>query len=162
MFYGKTHNHQWYGCFKQKKDPRIKLQQQGHSLTGSLMGTSVHEALQDVIHVVNFMKIRSFNTGIFTILWRGYEWPWRSFVSQRLTGYLTAKSLQRWGHLFPPQKHEHSKSADLFCDEKGLSVLCDRGQYVRKIKTFILCLQCKGDILTRSEKVTAFLKNLIA
>ena len=63
--------------------------------------------------------------------------------------------------IFLLQKDTCSKFADLFCDDKWLPVVCYLADIFEKINTLYVSLQGEGDILTKSEKVTAFQKKLM-
>ncbi|KAG6925167.1 zinc finger BED-type containing 5 [Chelydra serpentina] len=63
--------------------------------------------------------------------------------------------------IFLLQKDKCSKFADLFCDDKWLSVVCYLADIFEKINTLNLSLQGKDDVLTMSEKVIAFQKKLV-
>lgn len=58
--------------------------------------------------------------------------------------------------LFYKKKKKCSEVADLFCDEKWLSVLCYPAHNFGKINTPNLSLQGESDILTMSEKEVLF------
>ncbi|CAM4578783.1 unnamed protein product [Caretta caretta] len=87
-------------------------------------------------------------------------------TTQRFAGYLVAKCLRVVELkdellIFLLQKDKCSKFADLFCDDKWLSEVCYLADMFKKINALNLSLQGKGDVLTMSEKVTAFQKKLM-
>lgn len=59
-------------------------------------------------------------------------------------------------HIFLSQKDKRSKLADLFCDDKKLSVV----DIVKTINTLNVSLQREGDALTMGEQVTTFQRKL--
>lgn len=128
----------------------------------------VHKVLQDVIDVVNFIKTRPLNSRIFTILCNEMGSDHENILYHTEVRWLSCgKVLKRVVelkdelHIFLLQKDKCSKFADLFCDDKWLSVVCYLADIFEKINTLNLSLQGKGDVLTMSEKVTAFQKKLV-
>lgn len=123
--------------------------------------------LQDVVNVVNFIKTSPFHIRIFTILCEEMGSDRESLLYHR-DSLVCGKVLKRvvklkdeYAFFFHRKTSKCSKSADLFCDEKGLSVLRYLSQYFRKMKTFNLSLQGEANVLAMSEKITAFLKKPI-
>lgn len=65
-------------------------------------------------------------------------------------GYLTAKCIKEFSELkmsrvFLSQEDNCSKSADRFCDDKWLTVVCNLLSVFKKINTLNVALQGKGD-----------------
>uniref|UniRef100_K7F2Y8 DUF4371 domain-containing protein n=1 Tax=Pelodiscus sinensis TaxID=13735 RepID=K7F2Y8_PELSI len=119
----------------------------------------VHKVLQDVIDVVNFIKTRPLNSRIFTILCNEMGSDHENLLYHTEVCWLSSgKVLNRVVELkdalriFLLQKDKCSKFADLFCDDKWISVVCYLADIFEKINTLNLFLQGKGDVLTRSEK----------
>lgn len=74
-------------------------------------------------------------------------------TTQRFAGYLVAKHLKVVKDelcIFLSQKDKGSKFADLFRDDKSLSVACYLADIFKKINTLNLSLQGKGDVLRTS------------
>lgn len=117
--------------------------------------------------VVNFIKTSPFHIRNFTILRNEMGSDHESLLYHG-DSLVCGKVLKRvvklkdeYAFFFHRKTSKCSKSADLSCDEKGLSVLRYLGQYFRKMKTFNLSLQGEGDVLAMSEKITALLNKLI-
>ncbi|CAM5073328.1 unnamed protein product [Natator depressus] len=127
----------------------------------------VHKVVQDVIDLVNFIKTRPLNSKIFTILCNKMRSDHENLLYHTEVRWLShgevlkrVVKLKDELRIFLLQKDKCSKFADLFCDDKWLSVVCYLAD-IFEINTLNLSLQGKSDILTMSEKVTTFRKKLV-
>jgi len=90
----------------------------------------VHKVLQNVIDMANFIKTRSFNSRTFTIPCNKIGSDHENHIpTTRSADYLMTKCLKELSNLklhyaFFFSTKNCSKLADLFCDDKRLSVVC--------------------------------------
>ncbi|CAM5151165.1 unnamed protein product [Natator depressus] len=154
-----------------KKAPHVKFIHSiihRQAIAAKKLEPEVHKVLQDVIDVVNFIKTRPLDSRIFTILCNEMGSDHENLLYHTEVRWLSrGKVLKRVVELkdelliFLLQKDKCSKFADLFCDDKSLSVVCYLADIFEKINALNLSLQGKGDVLTMREKVTAFQKKLM-
>lgn len=128
----------------------------------------IHRVLQDVISVVNFIKRRPLNSRIFTILCNEMGSSHENLLYHTEVRWLSrGKVLKRVVELkdelriFLLDKDKCLNFASLFSDDKWLLIVCYLADIFEKVNMLNLSLQGKGNILTMSEKVTAFRKKIV-
>lgn len=128
----------------------------------------IHRVLQDVISVVNFVKTRPLNSRIFSIICNEMGSSHENLLYHTEIRWLSrGKVLKRVVELkdelriFLLDKDKSSQFACFFSDDKWLLIVCYLADIFEKVNILNLSLQGKGDILTMSEKVTAFQKKIM-
>lgn len=128
----------------------------------------IHQVLQDVISVVNFIKSKPLKNRIFGILCNEMGSNYETLLYHTEVRWLSrGKVLRRVIELkdeltfFFLEKEKSSKFADLFRNENWLMLVCYLADIFEKVNCLNLSLQGHRDVLTMSEKITAFRKKLL-